>query len=77
MGWKMVYNSLGTDEKTKRNQLTFDQNIRTVYSNIRAVNSNKNHVTTHPESDQSLLCAQWVTKETSIFHADSEVSYQR
>ena len=37
MGWKMVYNFLGIDEKTERNLLAFDQNIRAVYSNIRAV----------------------------------------
>ena len=34
MGWKMVYNLLGIDEKTKRNLLTFDQNICTVYLDI-------------------------------------------
>ena len=51
VGWKMVYNFLGIDEKTKRNLLTFDQNIYAVYSNIHAVYPNKNHVTTHPESD--------------------------
>ena len=39
MGWKMVYTVLDVDEKTKRNIHTFDQNIRTVYSNK----------TTHPE----------------------------
>ena len=50
MGWKMVYNSLGIDEKAKRNLLTFDQNIRTVYSNIGAVYPNKNQVTLDPET---------------------------
>ena len=34
--------------KTWRNLLTFDQNVRTVYSSIRPVYPNKNHVTTHP-----------------------------
>ena len=48
VGWKMVYNFLGIDEKTKRNLLTFDQNIGAVYLNIRSVYPNKNHVTTHP-----------------------------
>ena len=61
MGWKMVYNFPGIDEKTQRNLLTFDQNVRTVYSNIHAVNPNKNHVTTHPVQelpDLGLLCLQ-------------------
>ena len=48
VGWRMVYNFLGIDEKTKRNLPTFDQNVRTVYSNIRRVYQSKNHVTTHP-----------------------------
>ena len=48
MGRKMVYNFLGIDEKTQRNLLTFNQNIHTVYLNIRAVYPNKKHVTTHP-----------------------------
>ena len=48
MGWKMVYNFLGIDKKTKRNLPTFDQTVRTVYSNIRIVYPSKNHVTTHP-----------------------------
>ena len=34
VGWKMVFNLLGIDEKTQRNLLTFDQNIRTVYLDI-------------------------------------------
>ena len=34
VGLKMVYNFLGIDEKTQRNFLIFDKNIRTVYSNI-------------------------------------------
>ena len=49
MGWKMVYNFLGIDEKTQRNLPTFDQNVRIVYSNIRTVYPSKNHVTTHLE----------------------------
>ena len=49
MGWKMVYNFLGIDEKTQRNLRTFDQNIYTVYLNIHAVYPNKNHVTTHAD----------------------------
>ena len=36
----MVYNFLGIDEKTKKNLLTFNQNICAVYSNIRAVYPN-------------------------------------
>ena len=50
MGWKMVYSFLGIDEKTQRNLhiVTFDQNISAVYSNIRTVYPNENHVTTHP-----------------------------
>ena len=47
-GLEMVYNSLGIDEKTWRNLLTFDQNVCTVYSNICTVYQSKNHVTTHP-----------------------------
>ena len=43
-----MYNFLGIDEKTKRNQLLFDQNVLTVYSNIHTVYPNKKHVTTHP-----------------------------
>ena len=35
--------------RKQRNLLTFDQNIHTVYLNIRAVYPNKYHVTTHPE----------------------------
>ena len=45
----MVFSFLGIDEKTYRNLLIFDQNIRTVYSSIRTVYPSKNHVTTHPE----------------------------
>ena len=30
VGWKMVYNFLSIDEKTKKNLLTFDQNACTV-----------------------------------------------
>ena len=48
MDWKVVYNFLGIDEKTYRNLLTFNQNFRTVYSNIHAVYPNKNYVTTRP-----------------------------
>ena len=51
----MVYNFLGLDEKTERNLLTFDQNIRAVNLNIHAVYRNNNHVTTHPDSDTSQL----------------------
>ena len=43
----MVYNFLGIVKKIKRNLLAFDQNIRTVYSNISTVYRPKNHVTTH------------------------------
>ena len=45
----MVYNFLGIDEKTERNLPTFDQNVRTVYSNIGTVYPSKNNVTTHPD----------------------------
>ena len=33
----MVYNFLGIDEKTQRNLLTLDQNIRTVYLNVQRI----------------------------------------
>ena len=36
----MVYKFLGIDEQTKKNLLSFDQNIRAVYSNIRGVYPN-------------------------------------
>ena len=49
VGWKMVYNFLGIDEITYRNLPIFDQNVRTLYLNIRTVYPSKNHVTTHPE----------------------------
>ena len=55
MGWKMVYNFLGINEKTSRNLPTFDQNVHTVYSNICTVYQSKNHVTTHPEASPSEL----------------------
>ena len=55
MGSKMVYNFLGKDEKTWRNLLTLDQNIHSVYSPIRAVYPNKNHVTSHPEQHLEFL----------------------
>ena len=45
----MLYNFLGIDEKTQRNLLKFDQNVRTVYSNIRTVYPSKDHVTTYPD----------------------------
>ena len=34
--------------RKQRNLPTFDQNVRTVYSNICTVYPSKNHVTTHP-----------------------------
>ena len=37
VGWKMVYNFLGIDEITSRDLPTFDQNVHTLYSNIRTV----------------------------------------
>ena len=52
-----MYNFLGIDEKTKRNLLTctFDHDVRIVYSNIRALYSNKIHVTIHPgEEDKHI-----------------------
>ena len=48
VGWKIVYNFLGIDEKTLRNLLIFYQNVRTVYSYIRTVYPDKEHVTSHP-----------------------------
>ena len=35
VGWKMMYYFLGIDEKTQKNLLTVNQNIRKVYSNIQ------------------------------------------
>ena len=46
-------NFLGKDEKTKRNLLLSNQNVGTVYSNIRTVYPSQKHVTTHP-----VLCFQ-------------------
>ena len=45
-----------------RNLLTFDQNVDAVYSNIRAVYPNKNHVTTHPETSTNFvqIIALWL-----------------
>ena len=51
MGWKMVYNFLGKDEKTWRNLylLLLKTSLRKrSWIFIRAVYPNKNHVTTHP-----------------------------
>ena len=49
-GWKTVYDFLDIDREIYLlHSITFDQNIRIVYSNIRAVYPNKTHVTTHPE----------------------------
>ena len=54
-----MYSFLGIDEETYRNLPTFDQNVRTVYSNIRTAYPSKNHVTTHPEvTDYTNLAPQ-------------------
>ena len=62
VGWKMVYNFLGIDEKIKRNLFTFDQNVCTVYSNINTVYPSKNHVTTHPSIVYVIICVGWDRK---------------
>ena len=61
MGWKMVYNFLGKDEKKIEKSTIFDQNVRTVYSNILTVYPSKNHVTTHPE-----VCGSWCVLGANI-----------
>ena len=42
-------------ENIEKSILIFNQNVRTVYSNVRAVYPNKNHVTTHPGNKQMTI----------------------
>ena len=51
MGWKMVYNFLGKDEKTEKSLLLLKTSMwkrRRIF--FHTVNPNKNHVNTHPAS---------------------------
>ena len=58
MGWKMVYTVLDADEKTKRILRTFDQNIRTVYSNKPPTLSHWNAILAKPSYHFAYLSLQ-------------------
>ena len=61
-----MHNFLGIDERTKGNLLTFDHNVRTVYSNIKTVYPSKNH----PEStEDAISTAQKNLNDIKIFLA--------
>ena len=77
VGWKMVYNFLGIDEKTKRN-LTFVQNICEVYLNIRSVYPNKIHVTTHPVIlRRDVEVSNGAKIKTSFWNSTTRTQYTR
>ena len=55
---------------TKRNEPAHDK------TNKMACASREDSACVSIQSDQSLLCAQWVAKDPSYLHADSEDSDQ-
>ena len=66
MGWKMVYNFLGYDEKTpQKSLLSFKTSMwKKSLTFFHRVYPNKNHVTTHPAS--YCLLSQKLTVQVHI-----------